>query len=395
MHLPLFTALLFGGSAIASRLYAASYDGEVTELGFSESGTNSRLTSLSQTAECGTSPSWLMQDEDNDILYCLDEGVDLPNGTLTSFKSTSNSSFAKVDQHQTISGPVSSAFYTPANAPNRHFFAVAHYSGSAVSTYSVDPKTGHFKLSQTFHFTISSPGPVPSRQDAPHPHGIFIDPTGNFVLVPDLGADVVRIFYIDPTTGALEQQQSLEVSPGSGPRHAVFWSPQDANPAKNCSVQTRFYLVTELDNLLRGYDVTYSKDGRSMFFSQFYEENTYDGETPPDGSKAAEIALSPDNAHLIISNRLDNTFGPGKDSLAVFSLLDSAQSHNVFFSGLYPAYGTSPRHFSISPDGDMLAIALQNNKTVVVSWDEENGAIGDLLGEVTLGGEVTAVLWDL
>jgi len=41
--------------------------------------------------------------------------------------------------------------------------------------------------------------------EAPHPHHVFTDPTGDFLLVPDLGADLIRINRIDRSTGALTE----------------------------------------------------------------------------------------------------------------------------------------------------------------------------------------------
>jgi 6-phosphogluconolactonase (cycloisomerase 2 family) len=242
---------------------------------------------------------------------------------------------------------------------------------------------------------------------------VAVDPTGSFVLVPDLGADLVRIYRINASTGHLEEQQPLIVTPGSGPIHAVFWSPKQSGAAH--PQNSRFYLVTELDNGVRGYDVSYSSNG-TILFSQLYEENTYGGSNPPAGSKAAEISLSvsrepdhllatigsltifpliqPRNDQLLISNRDDATYGPSNDSIALFSLPEQNQNRTLLFQGLYPAYGAFPRHFQFSPDGDMLAIALQNsNKVAVVAWNGREKAIGPLLAETTLGGEVTAVVW--
>ncbi|KAL2818473.1 Lactonase, 7-bladed beta-propeller-domain-containing protein [Aspergillus cavernicola] len=317
---------------------------------------------MSLTSDCGTSPSWLMLDGKNDILYCLDEGVDLPKGALTSFRTNSNGSLSKVQQLQTMAGPVSSVFYSPTLSPGRKFLAVAHYAGSAVIKYSHDPISGHFNHSQIFTFTLPAPGPIPSRQDTAHPHEVLTDPTGNFLLVPDLGADLVGIFHINPTSGQLEAQQTLPVAPASGPRHAVFWVSEQTNSIRLPS--SRFYLVTELDNYLRG-----------ISFSQFYEENSYqpesgyqnfEGSIPPAGSKAAEIAISPGNDQLVISKRNDSTF----------------------------AYGSFPRQFEFSPDQEMVAIALQNSHSAsVVHWDKKN-AVGPLLAEAPLDGEITAVVWD-
>lgn len=45
---------------------------------------------------------------------------------------------------------------------------------------------------------------------------------GRFVLYSDQGANVVRIFAVNHSTGCLQLEESLVVSPGSDPRHTVF-----------------------------------------------------------------------------------------------------------------------------------------------------------------------------
>lgn len=80
---------------------------------------------------------------------------------------------------------------------------------------------------QEFVFTLAQPGPNPSRQDAPHVHEVVLDPTGKFVLAPDLGADLVRVYSIDAVAGTLTECPALVAAPGSGPRHAAFHASQD------------------------------------------------------------------------------------------------------------------------------------------------------------------------
>lgn len=72
------------------------------------------------------------------------------------------------------------------------------------------------------------------------------------------------------------------------------------------------------------------------------------------------------------------------------------QYEEISFLGLYPAHGSSPRHFEFSPDGDMLAVALQNSHQVaIIEWDVRRGVPGPLLANVTVEGEIPAVVWDL
>jgi 6-phosphogluconolactonase (cycloisomerase 2 family) len=103
-----------------------------------------------------------------------------------------------------------------------------------VTTYALLASGGVEPL-QSFTFTLSAPGPVPDRQNAPHPHEALIDPTDSFVVVPDLGADLIRVFSIDPSTSLLKESTPFPATPGSGPRHGAFLKSGD---------NTYFFLVT-------------------------------------------------------------------------------------------------------------------------------------------------------
>ncbi|KAF7590656.1 hypothetical protein BBP40_002547 [Aspergillus hancockii] len=391
MKLPCLTAALLGAPSLATRLYAASYAGLVTTLDLDKSQAGYQLTPVSDTDACGSSPSWLMPDADNGFLYCLNEAIDGSNATLTSFKVNTNGSLTEIYRLDTVTGPVHSRFYS---AGGRKFFVVAHYSGSTVTSYSLEPTAGTFTHLQTFTYKLDGPGAVPDRQEAPHPHGVAIDPTGQFVLVPDLGADYVRVYHINPSTGLLEEQEPLVASPGSGPRHGVFWTPN--GPHSGSTKDVRFYLASELNSHLTGYNVKYTRQG-TLSFHKFYETTTYGGAKPPADSTAAEITISPGNSHVVISNRNDNTFGAGNDSVAVFTVADPSGSffEDVTFTGLYPAYGSIPRQFEIEGEEGKIALALQNSHRVAVAgWDEKAGSAGPLLAETTLDGQITAVIWD-
>ena len=63
-----------------------------------------------------------------------------------------------------------------------------------------------------------------SRQEAPHPHSINLDPAGRFAFVADLGLDKVMIYRFDPAKGMLTANDppSAAVPAGSGPRHFAF-----------------------------------------------------------------------------------------------------------------------------------------------------------------------------
>jgi 6-phosphogluconolactonase (cycloisomerase 2 family) len=49
---------------------------------------------------------------------------------------------------------------------------------------------------QTFKLAMNGKDMIPSRQDVAYPHKVIADPTGNFVLAPDLGADLIWLYSI-------------------------------------------------------------------------------------------------------------------------------------------------------------------------------------------------------
>jgi len=136
-------------------------------------------------------------------------------------------------------------------------------------------------------FTLSQPGPNTARQEAPHPHEAIVDLTGQYILVPDLGADLVRVFGYDNYALTLTEYASLKATPGSGPRHAVFY-----NSTESTTEGIYLFVVAELANTITSYAVTYSADGKGLSFTKVYTTNTFGGKTIPAGAAAAEIEIS-------------------------------------------------------------------------------------------------------
>jgi 6-phosphogluconolactonase (cycloisomerase 2 family) len=153
-------------------------------------------------------------------------------------------------------------------------------TGSSVSSWSILP-SGGVELIQEFTFTLSQPGTNPDRQDAPHPHEVLVDPTDSFILVPDLGADLVRVFSIDPATSKLNESTPFNAVPGSGPRHGSFLTSGNT---------TYFFLVAELGNTVTSYTVTYGKG--TLTFNEVFTSDIFGNEATPEGAAAAECILS-------------------------------------------------------------------------------------------------------
>lgn len=69
---------------------------------------------------------------------------------------------------------------------------------------------------------MDGPGPVPDRQDVPHLHHTIVDPSGEFIVVPDLGADLLRVYKLSADSIEWTELPPQKAPAGSGPRHGVF-----------------------------------------------------------------------------------------------------------------------------------------------------------------------------
>lgn len=376
---------------MAQQLYVSSYAGNISQLSLE----NSKLTSLALFNGCAPDPTWLTLDKSAHALYCLGESAnDLKaNGSVTSYSvCPASGKLTQQSKQQTINGPVSSILYPNANGSKA--LALAHYGGSAVSTFSIGNDLALSPLQQIPIDFPNAPGPNADRQTAAHAHEALVDPTGKYVLAPDLGKDLVHVFSHDPNTGILKELDPLKAAPGSGPRHAAFWSPKQG--------QLFFYLVAELAATLTGYEVEYKSNDGGLLFKELFVNNTLGGKKPERVVAPAEIAVSPDQRFLVVSNRNDSSFtlpnpDPSNstkipsDSLASYQLQSDG---SLKFMQLAAVGGRFPRQFQINSKGDKIAAVLQNdNRVAILGRDIQNGTIGPVEASANVPDQPTCVVW--
>lgn len=248
---------------------------------------------------------------------------------------------------------------------------------------------------------------------------MILDPTGSFIIIPDLGADLIRVFNVDPKTSLLAESTPFPVPPGSGPRHGTF--------LKTDSGKTFFFLISELANTIASYSVTYTSSG--LNFTNVFLSGTYGNKTTPGGAAAAEAILSvslaftffvhfeermrnvdarssikPDNKFLLASSRnatlfqLAN-FDPKNSTKIPSDTLHSWTIDHVTgelsLKQIAPAGGSFPRQFSVNKAGDMVAVGLQmDGRVVVIERNVNDGMLGDFVASVNVAGQVTSVIWD-
>lgn len=268
--------------AKAVNLYVSSYSGtkwagNITTLSLARNA-DSTYT-LTQTHSLNTStnsPAWLTLNRYNNVLYLVDEALTTPKGTLSAYSTSYTGELTEASRTETSVGGVHGIAYASGQA-----LAVAHYTGSLLQTYSLSDFGKTTKLIERFNFSTPdfTVGPIAARQDAPHPHQTILDPTQQFILVPDLGSDLVRIFSIDQKTLKLNPIAPLKTPPGYGPRHGRF-------SLDKISGTHVFYLVGELVALVSAYSVSYKDGGITFEKIASYSTINPDQKFPlnPDGS---------------------------------------------------------------------------------------------------------------
>ncbi|KAJ5179851.1 hypothetical protein N7492_003061 [Penicillium capsulatum] len=399
-------ALLASTPLVAAvNLWATHYNGHVYTLALE----NEKLRIAHTQKTCGAMPSWLTFDSEARVLYCTDEdGTPEPSthGSLTAYHVGREGKLVEFATAETVGGGVNSVIYE--GAKGQKFIAIAHYGGSAISTFAL-PLRPHAKALQTFHLEMKHKGAV-AQQDAPHPHEVFLDPTGSFIVSPDLGADLLRIYSIDDSNGKLHDCPSVNVTLGSGPRHGVFWTDgtnsddkarPDSKPTharKMAAVgKTMMYLVNEIGGTMMSFDVSYGRSG-CLNLEKQQTLVPYPHNKMPKGGTPSGIEMIGDAFYVSI--RSDQGFAPN-DSMVV---LDRAPKDGaVSLRKASNSYGKVPRTFVTNRKGDLVAIGNQASATVaIVRRDRKTGDLGEEIAVLQVGepGKVgsaeglSSIIWD-
>ncbi|KAJ5375285.1 hypothetical protein N7517_007291 [Penicillium concentricum] len=369
-----------------THLWATHYNGNVYTLTLKDND-----LSVSQTLNtCGDMPSWLTLDAHTRTVYCSDE--------TARRHAAREGAVAKA-----VGGGVNSVIYEA--GAGKKFIAIAHYGGSAISTFALPIKQNQPTL-QAFHFNLTRPGKV-AQQDSSHPHEVFLDPTGSFIVSPDLGADLLRVYAIeDGRSGKLSECPSVNVTFGSGPRHGVFWTDGSDRSAGAGSThsqkteavgETMMYLANEIGGTMMVFDVSYPRSG-CLSFEKTQTMVPYPGGVMPEGATPAGISRIGDEFYVSI--RSDQGFAPN-DSMVVLDR--SPEDGSLELRDSSSALGKVPRTFVINRAGDLVAIGNQASATVaIVRRDPKTGNLGEEVATVHVGepGKVgtaeglSSVIWD-
>ncbi|WP_264898185.1 lactonase family protein [Sediminibacterium sp. TEGAF015] len=345
---PLKTGLLFliivftqGLSSNAQKpngqkLLIGSYTNGVVADGiyYYQFNSNGSTDFISKTA--AADPSFLAPSLTKPYLYAVNE-LGNGNGAVSAYR------FDKVSGSFQLLNTVLSGGDHPCHisidAQNRFAF-VSNYSGGNFSVMRIETDGKLSNAIQTIQHTGSSVNK--SRQDKPHVHSAFISPDEKYVLVQDLGTDLISVYSLNLSNTRPVSEKPISIfqcNPGDGPRHISF------HPTKPI-----VYAVQELTGSVTVLNFT------KGILKKMQEVNMF-AQGVAKKSGAADIHVSPDGKFLYASNRADF------NDLAIFKI---AKNGWLQWVGSEPTLGLAPRNFAIDPTGQFLLAANQNSNEVVV-----------------------------
>lgn len=224
------------------------------------------------------------------------------------------------------------------------FLVVSSYHGGSAGLISIKDN-GHVGELLDVQ-THTSPEGETSRV-----HSAFFSPDEKFLLVQDLGLDLIRTYSIDREAGRLLPHGDTHAAKGAGPRHLAF------HPSGKFA-----FVINELNSTIASY--RYDAEVGSLSEIQVVPTlpSDYAGE-----NGCSEIAVSADGRFVYGANR-------GHDSIVVYAF-DEA-SENLSLVEHVSTEGGHPRHFALTPSGDHLLTANRDaNNIVVFKVDKASGRL--------------------
>ncbi|BGP39148.1 hypothetical protein JCM10450v2_003103 [Rhodotorula kratochvilovae] len=361
-------------------LLTSGYGNEINALSF-----DAAVGSLSKvgTTAVPDAPTWLTLSPTRPVVYTGAEFSE-PDGVLHAFTYDEAGTLTPLGgTAQSGAGPVHFAL-----SKDGRYLYTANYGSGSLSTVELDGD-GRFVEGSSETLTFKGTGPNKARQEMPHVHGVYVDPTGQYLLAADLGTDVLRVFEI--SSGKPSALPSITLPPGNGPRHLVI-SPPDAR-----SSRTLIYLIEELSNTIAVFEAEYPGEKQGAFnLKEIQREVSVlppDAKDTPGDWTAAELALSPSGAFLYATNRSPVDNPAPYDTLTIFpvgadgSLLAAQAKY-------FNLDGRGPRHFALSPEGRFLAVPLERTSEVVV-YEVPEGREDELHEVARLKGvdQPTCIAW--
>jgi 6-phosphogluconolactonase len=308
-------------------VYTSGYDPKITI--FTLDPTSGALTPKGSQDTGVSSPSYLAFSPDRRFLYAVNEASGANSKVLAYKIGAADGSLQKINEAPTGGDGAPHLSVTP----DGKWVLVAHYTSGHVSTLAVDASGG-----------VTMPPADVQRPANTTSHQILTDATGSFVFVPNVNANTVFQFRLDPGTGKLTANGSVSGYPsGAGPRHFAF------HP-------TQKWAYTMNETAVSVTSLVYDPAGGTLSMPQTID------------SLPAGTAKTGTGAHVLVhpSGRFVYTSNRGHNSISLFEVDGVTGGLTMRANETGGGAIKTPRDFGIDPGGRFLLVANQDAASVMV-----------------------------
>ncbi len=201
--------------------------------------------------------------------------------------------------------------------PNKNYLYGANYHAGTTVAYRIENHEVKEKTCVVYHKGM---GPdLFGRQASPHPHYVGITPEKKYLYTVDLGSDRIVTYKYGNGKLVEDKEASINILPGSGPRHLIFT--KDGKHG---------YLVNEIASTI----MVFNCGEKGMVLSQKISCLPFGYKKD---SSAAAIRLSEDEKYLFVSNR-------GHNSIAMYLIMK--ETGKIGLIGFYEI-GKNPRDINV------------------------------------------------
>ena len=311
-------------------------------------------------------PSWLVLDLQNNRVFAANEngpGQPDPVGRVSAFSIDPASGELSPLAQQISLGDEPTHLSVSRDG---HYLFVSNYGSRANpgGLLSVLPLDADGQPQPVTQITAHPPSQVhPERQKSAHVHSAVLSPDGRTLFVSDLGADRIFAYRYDPGNAerplAPAKPASIELPPGSGPRHLVF-SPDGSQAYATLELSAQVARFDHVDGSLVQRQLMDLAEG---------------GDTAPHSPGA--IHPSADGRFLYVSDRAET------NRILVYAIEENGSLREI---QRRPSEGREPREFAIDPSGRFMLIANQKSDALVLlQRDPDSGLLGETLQTLPIG----------
>jgi len=294
-------------------------------------------------------PTFQALSPDRTIVYSVNEMRQFqghPTGSVSSF--TLNPKTAAMASVNQVASRGGGPTHIAVDHSGRCVFA-ANYGGGSVVSFLAD-KEGRLSDAVSFFQYKADSGKPESRS---HAHRVTVSPDNHFLLVNDLGLDVIHIYRLDAATAKLTPHDppQWQATAGYGPR-ALRFHPNGK----------WVYCVNELKPTVNVLEWNSSRGTLTTIQDASLVPEGYHGKAAP-----GDIVFDRHARFAYVTSRLD-------DFMATFSV--SSKTGKLTFLEKTSCGGQRPRHLALDPTDRWLLVANQDSDNIAVF--ERNPKTGKL-----------------